>query len=240
MTSPALPRNSRVVPHPKDAEVQPAMVNTRGSERRSSWGERIAIITAIASVIGTVVTVLAFLYSEDVWCRLNPESSSCYPTPGPVPLPDPWDTEPTTTTQYPPEPEPTTTRRPLPPPPPDAVRWQGQFLIRQVTGVELDTLPPSPATGPGGNIEAGDLFYDNSEALGYRLTTFGAPVAVWQSDQELTPRACADAITTVGVGQVTPEPGMVLCVATTGRRVAAVQVVEEGSNGVLLNVMVWG
>lgn len=45
------------------------------------------------------------------------------------------------------------------------VRWQGQFLLRQVSGIELDSRPAIAATGPAGNLDEGDLFYDNSEAL---------------------------------------------------------------------------
>jgi len=119
------------------------------------------------------------------------------------------------------------------------VRWTGRFLLHSINGAELDTIPPSPATGPAGNWQDGDLFYDNREALGNWLYAGAIPIALWDSSDKPTPRACADAITTVGFGKVQPKPGMVLCVATTERRIAALEVVRAEYGGVLFNVTVW-
>jgi hypothetical protein len=143
-----------------------------GPERSRSKSEQLALIGTLAGVVSTLAAVITLLVIDNVPCRLGFESL-CSTTPNPPP-PIP---EPTTTTQGPPD-DPdstTTTRRPLPPTQSAAVRWQGQFLIRKVVGVDLDTLPPSAATGHASNLATGDatgdLFYDNSEALGYQLAT---------------------------------------------------------------------
>lgn len=209
------------------------MVDTRGPEQPPSWGGS-GRVTAIATVLGAVVAVLAFLYGDDVLCRLGSESRRCLAPPTPAP---PIYTSPIPTPQDESGPSPT---QPQPPTRKDTVRWTGQFLLRSINGAELDTVPPSPATGPADNLDQGDLFYDNREALGNWLYAGAIPIALWESSEKPTARACADAITTVGFGKVRPEPGMVLCVATTGRRIAALEIVRAEYGGVLFNVTVWG
>ena len=54
------------VSYPQDAEVQVAMVDTRGGGQ----------ITALATVVAAVVAVLAFLYGDNLLCRLGSDSGS--------------------------------------------------------------------------------------------------------------------------------------------------------------------
>lgn len=195
--------------------------------RSSSSGSQIQI-TAVATVLSLGIGVLVFLYGDNLLCRLGFENRLCSEAPAPG-TQSPGD-----------EPAPGGGgNQPEPPARSGSVRWTGQFLLRMINGADLDTVPPSAATGPAGNYNKGDLFYDNREALGNWLYAGNTPVAVWRSSGKPNANACTDAITTVGLSKISPEPGQVLCVATTAGRIAALKVVEAQYGGVLFDVTVW-
>jgi hypothetical protein len=72
------------------------------------------------------------------------------------------------------------------------------------------------------------------------LTAHYIPIALWESSKKSTDQAYANAITMVGVGKISPEPGQVLCGATTGRGIAAFEVIRAEHGGVLFTVTGWG
>jgi hypothetical protein len=119
------------------------------------------------------------------------------------------------------------------------VRWQGALVLRMVTGVELDTNPPHPTTGEAGDMADGDLFYDNREALGNRFYAGDQPFALWESGGLPDAKGCADAVSTSGTYALDPKVGQVLCVRTTGGRMAALTVVDAQYGGVRFDAVVW-
>ncbi len=127
------------------------MVDTRGPEQPPSWGSS-GRVTAIATALGAVVAVLAFLYGDDVLCRLGSESRRCLAPPPPTPAPPSY-TSPIPTPQDPQDEPGPSPSQPQAPTRRDAVRWTGQFLLRSINGAELDTVPPSLATDPADNLE---------------------------------------------------------------------------------------
>lgn len=199
-------------------------------------------IVAVATVLSLVISLLGFLYGQDLLCRLGFENRLCPAGPVPGPQSPGEESAPRIPAPQGPDDEPAPGGRGNQPEPParsSNVRWAGQFLLRMINGADLDTVPTSAATGPAGNYNKGDLFYDNREALGNWLYAGNTPVAVWRLGGKPNANGCADAITTVGLWKISPEPGQELCVATTAGRIAALKVVEAQYGGVLFDVTVW-
>ena len=108
----------------------------------------------------------------------------------------------------------------------------GAFLLPVDNGVELDGEQPTAVSGPAGNLDHGDLFYDDRTAVGNKLYTADHPLAVWAQRGQPTADACADAISTAGVWSTEPVTGQVLCVQSTGGQLAALTVQQVGRDGV--------
>ena len=117
--------------------------------------------------------------------------------------------------------------------------WSGEFLLHQVTAVELDTKPASSATGPDNTLDRGDLFYDNREALGNYLYAADGPLAQWEGKGVPDAGSCLEAVQTLATGRVDPRAGDVLCVGTNGGRIARLQVEQAAYEGVRFAVTVW-
>ena len=79
-------------------------------------------------------------------------------------------------------------------------------------------------SGPAGNLDHGDLFYDNRTGSGSRLYTADHPMAVYPSSEDPDSDGCQDAISTFGVWSVRPVAGQVLCVQTTEGQIIAMAV----------------
>src|ERR1700754_4585266 len=105
--------------------------------------------TAVVAVLGLLVAVTALLFGDELLCKIGVDISTC------AKPPDQPDKNGDATGG------PTTTKTPTPSAPDGDVRWRGAFVLRMVEGAELDTDPPSAASGPAGNLDDGDLFYDN-------------------------------------------------------------------------------
>jgi hypothetical protein len=107
-------------------------------------------------------------------------------------------------------------------------RWASSFLLAVDNGVDLDSDQPTAVSGSAGDLDDGDLFYDNRTTVGSKLFTADHPLAVWSPSGSTsgspTADACADAIATAGVWSVQPVPGQVLCVQSTGGSLAALTV----------------
>jgi hypothetical protein len=169
-----------------------------------------------------------------------PSTGSSPPSSGPVsPTPTPSHPSPSPTRTTPPAPTDDETTTPPEPVPKIVKFWSGTFRLHQVTGVELDTKPASSATGPAGNLDASDLMYDNREARGNLLHAAGGPLAQWSGNNRPDATGCIEAVQTDTVSVVAPQVGQVLCVGTSGGRVARLEVLEAGYESVRFSVTVW-
>ena len=115
----------------------------------------------------------------------------------------------------------------------------GRFRLALDEGVELDTTQPSAVRGPDGNLDDGDLFYDDRAAGGGRFYTADHPVAVWSGAAAAGSDGCQDAIGTAGMWSVDAVAGQTLCVQTTGGRFAALTITQVEPGGVRFDATVW-
>jgi hypothetical protein len=116
--------------------------------------------------------------------------------------------------------------------------WEGPFRMNRITGAEFDTVPPSPATGPAGNLDQGDLFYDDRDAFQAALYP-QLVMAPWESGDTPDGADCDVALSINQVGGALPQPGQYLCVGTPGGRIAGLEVIEVDYSYVRFNVTVW-
>jgi hypothetical protein len=115
----------------------------------------------------------------------------------------------------------------------------GRFRLALDEGVELDTAQPSAVRGPDGNLDDGDLFFDDRAAGGGRFYTADHPVAVWSGAAAAGSDGCQDAIATAGMWSVDAVAGQTLCVQTTGGRYAALTITQVAPGGVWFDATVW-
>ncbi len=107
----------------------------------------------------------------------------------------------------------------------------GAFLLPVDTGIELDSDQPTAVSGPAGNLDDGDLFYDDRTAVGNKLYTADHPLAVWSQRGPPTADGCGDAISTAGVWSTQPADGQIICVQSTGGQLAALTVQQGRRDG---------
>jgi hypothetical protein len=205
----------------------------------SGGRRRIAVLTALVSAITTVIAY------RILW---SPEPD---PPPPPPPSPRPIQTQEPTTTPEPtpvtepsPPPKPPTTTSPTPPPPPPSgswvTAWKGPFRLGHLSGIDVDTAPPSLATGPADNLDQGDLFYDDRDAFSPKLWQHAA-LAIPESNTRLGAKACDEALVTLRTQDaVDPQPGQYLCLGTASGRLARLEVTDvQQYDYVRFNVIVW-
>jgi hypothetical protein len=203
----------------------------------SGRGQRVAVMTALVGVLALIATLVIVRPSEH-------ESQ-----PGPTETPPSTPTSPTSPT--PPEPSPTpqapTSKPPRPPSPspsPTLVgwvkAWKGPFRLPHISGIDLDTAPPSYATGRAGNLDQGDLFYDNRDALFPKLVPH-AWVAIPESHTRPDANACDAALETLRNNDpFEPQPGQYLCIGTASGRLAWLEVTDVSEyDYVRFNVVTW-
>ncbi|MEU4240762.1 hypothetical protein [Actinoplanes sp. NPDC026619] len=121
------------------------------------------------------------------------------------------------------------------------VVWNGKVLIHKAAGIELDTAPPSQATGPAGTIDSADVLLDNSRyGTRYRLTAMsGARFADVSADGTTDAYSCLDSLQTVPVADAPAEVGTKLCVRTGVGNVMMVRVTGDADDGLYLAVTQW-
>jgi hypothetical protein len=137
-----------------------------------SLANKLAAAALVVTLVAAVFTFIQVGQGADWFCG-TPLGKPCEAAPTPTVSVSPATTPPTKTptaepTTHTPEPSRTTepTKKPT-----AAVAWSGRVLIHKAAGIELDTAPPSQATGPAGTIEAADILLDNSRyGTHYRLT----------------------------------------------------------------------
>ncbi len=189
-----------------------------------------------ARLVATVVVTLIVL---SVGLTIGGELSAAKNPSAPDPLvttarPIPTDTA---------RPTPTDTARPIPTAEPQAriaKYWSGKFLLNQVSGgVDLDTKPASSATGAADNLDAGDLFYDNQDALGNLLYAGNGPLAQWEGERLPDAADCIEAVQTLAIRKVDPSVGQILCVGTSGGRIARLEITRAEYEDVRFSLIVW-
>ena len=121
------------------------------------------------------------------------------------------------------------------------VVWSGKVLIHKAAGIELDTAPPSQATGPAGTIDSADVLLDNSRySTRYRLTAMsGARFADVTEDGTPDAYSCLDSLQTVPVGDAPAEDGTTLCIRTGAGNVVMARVTGDADDGLYLAVTQW-
>ena len=100
-----------------------------------------------------------------------------------------------------------------PPTPPNGwadKRWAGELLVSSGE-VDLGSLPPNVNSESGND----DITVNNSA-----LTSFVGPIASWPGKGIPTAKECSDLVITEGVTSLTPKPGQIICIKTTGGDVA--------------------
>ena len=104
--------------------------------------------------------------------------------------------------------------------------------MSDLTNVDLDSVPPN-VDGVSGS--ATDTILQNDALQG----TAGG-VAAWAGTKAPTPAACAELISTQGVGSVKPIPGHVICLKTGQANIAILEVrhVDLNSNDDITDVTV--
>ena len=216
------------------------------SDGDSGDGQPIAGITTLigAVVLFAVVVTLTIQRSGE-----DRGDDDTIPTPTATPTPTPSRSKtpkPTPTPSPTPVMEPSTppTSKAPPPPPPPTPRWvkawNGPFRLQHLSGIDLDTTPPSFATGPADNLDQGDLFYDNRDALSPKLVP-QAWVAIPESNTRPDANACDKALGTLRNNDpIDPKPGQYLCLGTALGRLARLEVTDvQQYDYVRFNVIVW-
>jgi hypothetical protein len=118
--------------------------------------------------------------------------------------------------------------------------WKGPFRLRHLSGIDVDTAPPSLATGPADNLDQGDLFYDNRDAFSPKLWP-EALLAIPESNTRPDANVCAEALVTLRSNDpIDPQPGQYLCVRTAPDRLARLEVTDvQQYDYVRFNVVIW-
>ena len=114
------------------------------------------------------------------------------------------------------------------------------FLLQMNNGAELDGDQPTPVSGPDGNLDHGDLFYDNRTGTGSKLYTADHPMAVYPTAEYPDADGCQDAVATFGVWSVKPVLGQVLCVQTTEGQIIAVTIRQVQADSVKFDDTILG
>ncbi|MBU2664295.1 hypothetical protein KOI35_12400 [Actinoplanes bogorensis] len=200
-------------------------------------------VGGIAGVIAAVVAIGAWLLprsadgDDDQVQPPPPTSTGRVSTPPSTPPPS---TPPPSTpppTSGPPSTPPATDEPTSGPEGTVKVRWSGDFLMHNVTGVDLDQPRPTTATGPKGNWDDGDLQYWNPEARDYAL--YAQPMAEWDGRSAPSWADCDNALETLAIGGIVPAGGDKLCVRTTGGRTAFVTIKSAEYDNLRLSITVW-
>ena len=197
----------------------------------AGWWQAVAGISGVLAVVVAVITY--------VLPRSADGGDKAGPTPTSVTSSGPSSTPPPSTP--PPSTLPASTTPPAGPTSgPDGaakVRWSGDFLLRNVTGVDLDPVRPTLATGPQGNWADGDLHYWNPDARDYAL--YAPTMAEWDSTAAPSFAGCDDALATLATGGFVPAKGDRACVRTTDGRTAFVSVKTAEYDNLRLTITVW-
>lgn len=196
---------------------EPATVRGHGRTDRF-W----AILGGVLAVSVVAVAVLGVAYGNKLLCGLGFEKHTCTLAAVQPPAGDSSDAAASLST------------------PSDDVQWQGSFRLAMDKGVELDGDQPTAVSGPDGNLDHGDLFYDKRKAGGSKLYTADHPLAVWSQGDPPTADSCADAISGAGVWSLQPAPGQIICVQSTGGQFAALKVAQVEPGEVEFEVTLFG
>ena len=192
---------------------------------------------AVGAIVGIGALIVAVIIGYLDWTDKDP-------TPGPTSHAPTQPTTPVTTPTSdvsPSEPETDSPSSETPPPvsktPAAAVRWTGDFLVHNVTGVDLDGSPrPRLTTGPKGNWDDGDLQYWNPDARDYTL--YGE-MAEWTENAEPTRSGCDDALETAAIGGLVPRDDQKFCVRSAEGHIAFVRVKSAEYDNLRLTMLVW-
>lgn len=121
------------------------------------------------------------------------------------------------------------------------VVWKGKVLIHRAAGIDLDTAPPSQASGPAGTIGSADVLLDNSRyGTTYRLTAMsGASFADVTGGGTPDANSCRESLQTVPVGDASTGVGTTLCIGTALGNVMMARVAGDADDGLSLTVTQW-
>lgn len=229
LTALALPKNGA---RSEDGELDPG------------GGQLIAGMLALVGAVAVFAVVVSLIIYRNLSPVPTPEPTPT-PTPTPTRTPKPTKTSKPTATPSPTlvtEPSTPPTSKPPPPPPTQSwvTAWKGPFRLRLLSGIDVDTAPPSLATGPAGNLDQGDLFYDNSDALSAKLVPYAA-FAIPEPNSRPDAKVCAEALVTLrNNDSFEPLPGQYLCVGTASGRLARLEVTDvQQYDHVRFNVVIW-